>query len=198
MPTLNIKFEKNRINSEFNSCMFGQRIKIFWPLKFKFSNQNICLSTKSFHMRKNRETIIYMIAKCVQWIIYRKKKKKLNQGQYLIKNVAVSLLYVKQCIVILNTTEGSHHLIFDMQTHKLFSWSANSFHCWQKCCCTFTISAIIIRLFHLLMFFLRHIICDLIIHNQLWSVRLTLTELFLQYICYSTPAISWTSLRCLC
>ena len=138
-----------------------------------------------------------MTAKCVQWLISR-KIKKLIQGHCLIKKVAVSLLSAKQCIVALNTTDGSHHLLLDMQTHELFPCSADPFHCWQKCCWMFTFPTIIIHLFHLLIFLLRHIISDRIIHNQLRSVRLKLTALCLQYICYSTPAISWTSPRCLC
>jgi len=47
---------------------------------------------------------------------------------------------------------------------------------------------------------LKYITSNFIIHNQLWGVRLTLTALLLQSICYSvdTPAISWTTHRCLC
>jgi hypothetical protein len=148
-------------------------------------------------MRKNRETIIYMTAKCVQWLISR-KIKKWNQGHCLIKKVADSLLAAKQCTVALNATDGNHDHLLEMQSHELFPCNAVSFHCWQKCCWMVTFSAIIIRLFHLLIFLLRHIIRNRIIHNQLRRVWLTLTALLLQYICYSTPAIRWTSPRCLC
>jgi hypothetical protein len=58
-----------------------------------------------------------------------KKNKKLNQGHCLIKKVALSLLSAKQYIDVLNTTEGSHNLILDMQTQELFPCSADSFHC---------------------------------------------------------------------
>jgi len=43
--------------------------------KIKLFIQNICLATKSFYMRKNRERIIYMTADCVQWLISIKIKK---------------------------------------------------------------------------------------------------------------------------
>jgi len=69
-----------------------------------------------------------MTAECVQWRISR-NIQKLNQGHCLIKQVAASLLSAKQCIVVLSTTEGSHHLIFDMQTHEVFPGSADSYHC---------------------------------------------------------------------
>jgi hypothetical protein len=52
--------------------------------------------------------------------------KKLNQGHCIIKKINVPLLSAKQCIVVLNTAEGSHHLILDMQPHELFPCSADS------------------------------------------------------------------------
>jgi hypothetical protein len=69
-----------------------------------------------------------MPADCVQWLI-SKKLKKLNQGHSLMKKDAASLLSAKQCIVVLSTAEGSHHLILDMQTHEQFPCSADTFHC---------------------------------------------------------------------
>ena len=69
-----------------------------------------------------------MTAECVQWRISR-NIQKLNQGHCLIKQVAASLLSAKQRTVALSTTDGSHLLILDMQTHELFPCSADSFRC---------------------------------------------------------------------
>ena len=107
--------------------MFGKLIKKMLTAENQTSFK-IFLSLQSLSHEKYRDTIIFMTAKCVQWLISR-KIKKLNQGHCLIKKVAVSLLSAKQCIVALNTTDGSHHLLLDMQTHELFPCSADSFHC---------------------------------------------------------------------
>ena len=57
------------------------------------------------------------------------KKHSKIKSRSLSNKVAASLLSAKRCIVVLSTTEGSHRLIFDMQTHEVFPCSADSYHC---------------------------------------------------------------------
>ena len=61
-------------------------------------------------------------------VAHFKKHSKIKSRSLSNKESCCFFTFAKQCIV-LSTTEGSHHLIFDMQTHEVFPSSADSYHC---------------------------------------------------------------------
>ena len=80
----------------------------------------------------------WIILYCFKHEIYFNSELKSNRGHCLKNKVASSLLCAKQCTAVLNTTDGSHHLILDMRPHEVFPCIADSLHSWQKFCWRFT------------------------------------------------------------
>ena len=134
--------------------------------------QNICLVTSS-NIKEGTEALINKTAEYVQWHI----------------PLQWDLIYSFQ--------PSSY-------PRSATSWGI-FFHCWIPPLLTemfseVHFSTIIIHVLRLLISLLRHIICKLIIHNQLYGLRLKLIALLLQDICPSseTPTISWSSHSSVC